>query len=162
MSEAEQLSDEQRLSLLEAKVGKNRTVILIVAITMIVILSVSFTVLILKLLHVDEPYAPLSAFDEQKAAIQLLRTELEKQNGAIANLTLTYQHSQVATFQKTMIEQEQSYQEFLATLKLGMFDLAKMIPGSRTWLEVYNEKIDDGVKLSKQREKALKRLKLLE
>jgi hypothetical protein len=159
MSETEQLSDEQRISLLEGKVGKNRTVILIVAITMVVILSVSFTLLLLKLLRVDEPYVSNIKFEEQKMVIQALRTELDKQASALSGLSLTYQQSQVAAFQQTMIEQEQSYQEFLSTLKLGMFDLAKMVQGSRTWLDVYNEKLDDAKDLSKQREKNLKRLK---
>jgi hypothetical protein len=159
MSETEQLSDEQRISLLEGKVGKNRTVILIVAITMVVILSVSFTLLLLKLLRVDEPYVSNVKFEEQKMVIQTLRTELDKQASALGGLSLTYQQSQVAAFQQTMIEQEQSYQEFLSTLKLGMFDLAKMVQGSRTWLDVYNEKLDDAKDLSKQREKNLKRLK---
>ena len=159
MSETEQLSDEQRISLLEGKVGKNRTVILIVAITMVVILSVSFTLLLLKLLRVDEPYVSNIKFEEQKMVIQALRTELDKQASALSGLSLTYQQSQVAAFQQTMIEQEQSYQEFLSTLKLVMFDLAKMVQGSRTWLDVYNEKLDDAKDLSKQREKNLKRLK---
>jgi hypothetical protein len=159
MSESEQLSDEQRLSLLEGKVGKNRTVITIVALTLLVILSVSLTVLILKLMHVDEPYVPRSSFEEQKVIIQALRTELEQQKGAIVSLSLTYQQSQAATFQQTLIEQEQSYQEFLSTLKLGMYDLAKMVQGSRTWLDVYNDKLDDVHNLSEQREKTLKRLK---
>jgi hypothetical protein len=159
MSETEQLSDEQRISLLEGNVGKNRTVILIVAITMVVILSVSFTLLLLKLLRADEPYVSNIKFEEQKMVIQALRTELDKQASTIDALSLTYQQSQVATFQQTMIEQEQSYQEFLSTLKLGMFDLAKMVQGSRTWLDVYNERLDDAKDLSKQREKSLKRIK---
>ena len=159
MSEAEQLSDEQRLSLLEGKVGKNRTMITIVTITMVIILSVSLTVLMLKLLSVDAPYVSAAAFEEQKVMIQTLRTDLEKQKSKISALTLTYQQSEAATFQQTLIEQEQSYQEFLSTLKLGMYDLAKMIQGSRTWLDVYNEKIDEGKDLSKQREKNLRRLK---
>jgi hypothetical protein len=159
MSETEQLTDEQRLSILEGKVGKNRTVIIIVAITMGVILSVSLTVMILKLFHVDEPYVSRSSFEEQKVVIQSLRMELEKQSSAIASLSLTYQQSHVATFQQTMIAQEQGYQEILTTMKLGMFDLAKMVPGSRTWLDVYNEQLDDARDASKLREKTLKRLK---
>ena len=159
MSDDEQLSDEQRLSILEGKVGKNRTILTVVAITMVVALSVSFTVLILKLLRVDEPYVSRASFEAQKVVIQTLRTDLDKQASTIGALSLTYQQSQVAVFQQTMIEQEQSYQEFLSTLKLGMFDLAKMVQGSRTWLDVYNEKIDDARDSSKLREKNLKRLK---
>jgi hypothetical protein len=158
MSEVEPLSDEQRISLLEGKVGKNRTVIIIVALTMLVILSVTFTVTILKLLRVDEPGVSLDSFEEQVLLIQALRSELEEQRNTISSLSLTYQASQAATFQKTLIEQEQSYQEFLSALKLGMYDLAKMVQGSRTWLDVYNDKLNDAKNLSELREKNLKRL----
>jgi hypothetical protein len=159
MSDIEPLSDEQRISLLEGKVGKNRTVITIVALTMLVILSVSLTVLILKLLRVDEPYVSRSSYEEQKIIIQSLRSELEKQQSTIGSLSLTYKRSEAATFQQTLIEQEQSYQQFLSALKLGMFDLAKMVQGSRTWLDVYNDKLDDAQDLSELREKKLQRLK---
>ena len=158
MSDIEELTDEQRISLLENKVGKNRTVITVVALTLIVILSVSFTVLILKLLHVDEPYVSHSIFEEQKLIIQQLEADVQEHKKQISQLTLTYEQSQVAAFQQNLIAQEQSYQEFLAALKLGMFDLAKMVQGSRTWLDVYNEKLNEAQSQSSQREKALKRL----
>lgn len=158
MSDVEQLSDEQRISLLEGKVGKNRTVITIVALTMLVILSVSFTVLILKLLRVDEPGVSGVSFQEQVELIQALRLDLEEQKITIASLSLNYQESQAATFKKTLIEQEQSYQEFLSALKLGMYDLAKMVQGSRTWLDVYNDKLNSVKNMSELREKNLKRL----
>ena len=158
MSEVEELSEEQRISVLENKVGKNRTIIAIVGLTLLVILSVSITVLILRLMHVDEPYVPISTFEDQKLIIQELKTDLKEQQKLIAALTLTYDKSQVAAFQQNMIEQEQSYQEFLATLRVGMYDLAKMVQGSRTWLDVYNESLEDAQDLSKQREKNLKRI----
>jgi hypothetical protein len=159
MSDSEQLSEEQRISLLEGKVGKNRTLIIIVAVIMVIVLSVSFTVLIIKLFNADEPYVLLSSFDEQTAMIDAMQMKIDKQASTIGTLSLTYQQSQVATFQQTMIEQEQSYQEFLSALKLGMFDLAKMVQGSRTWLDVYNDRLDDAKDLSVLREEKLKRLK---
>jgi hypothetical protein len=159
MSDSEQLSDEQRISLLEGKVGKNRTVIIIVAVIMVIVFSVSFTVLILKRSNADEPYVVLSSFDEQTAMIDAMQMKIDKQASTIATLSLTYQQSQVATFQQTMIEQERSYQEFLSALKMGMFDLAKMVQGSRTWLDVYNNRLDDARDLSMLREENLKSLK---
>ena len=159
MSETEELTDEQRLSLLEGKVGKNRTVIIVISILVVVILSVSLTLTLLSALGGDKNYSTQAAFEEQKVIIASLSAELEKQRSQLETLSLNYKQSEVATFQQTMIEQEQSYQEFLKTLKLGMYDLAKMIQGSRTWLDVYNDKIDDGLDASKQREKNLKRIK---
>ncbi len=158
MTDIEELSDEQRISLLEGKVGKNRTFITIVALTLIVILSVSLTVLILKLLRADEPFVPISRFEEQKAIITQLRTDISDQQKLLAALTLTYDRSQVAAFQQNLIEQEQSYQEFLSALRVGMFDLAKMVQGSRTWLDVYTETLEDAQRSSNQREKNLKRI----
>jgi hypothetical protein len=158
MTDIEELSEEQRISLLEGKVGKNRTFITIVALTLIVILSVSLTVLILKLLHADEPFVPISRFEEQKLVIQQLKTDIADQQKLLTALTLTYDRSQVAAFQNTLIEQEQSYQEFLAALRVGMFDLAKMVQGSRTWLDVYTETLEDAQRFSNQREKSLKRI----
>lgn len=158
MSDTEQLSDEQRISQLEDKVGKNRTVIMIVALTLVVILSVSLTVLILKLMRADEPFVPRSVFEEQKAEVKALRDVVKKQQHVVEDLKLNYKQSQVSVFRNTLVEQEQSYQAYLATMKLGMFDLAKMVQGSRTWLELYKEKLDDGIALSKEREKRLQRL----
>src|SRR5690606_31263034 len=43
---------------------------------------------------------------------------------------------QVAT---TLMGQERNFQQSLAALKLGMRDLAGMIPGSRSWLTHYHE-----------------------
>jgi len=160
MSDIEELSDEQRISLLENKVGKNRTVITIVALTLIIILSVSITVLILKVLHVDEPYTSRSDFEQQGLLILQLQTDVIEHKKTMAELTLTYEQSQVSVFQRNLIEQEQSYQSFLAALRLGMFDLAKMVQGSRTWLDVYNDKLDEAQRLSRQREKDLQRLSL--
>lgn len=160
MSDIEQLSDEQRIGLLENKVGKNRTVITIVSLTLIVILSVSCTVLILKALHVDEPYVSYSNFEQQGLIILQLQADIIEHKKKISDLTLTYEKSQVSIFQQNLIEQEQSYQSFLATLKLGMFDLAKMVQGSRTWLDVYNDKLDEAQRLSSQREQNLQRLSL--
>jgi hypothetical protein len=42
---------------------------------------------------------------------------------------------------------------------MGMFDLAKMIQGSRTWLDIYNERLDDARDWSILREDKLERLK---
>jgi hypothetical protein len=160
MSEAEPLTEEQRISLLENKVGKNRTVIMVLALTLIMVLSVSCTILIFKLFNVDEPYVSRSKFEQQVEVLETLKEEVKQQQLLIEHLTLTYETSQIASFQTTLIEQEQSYQTFLATMRLGMFDLAKMVQGSRTWLDIYNDKLEDAEDLSEAREKALNKIVL--
>lgn len=158
MSEDEKLSDEQRIAILEGKVGKNRTLITIVAITLLIVLSVSLTLLALKLLQSDEPKVSISSFEAQNAIVLELQDQVKQQKRLIEHLNFTYEKSQAATFQKVMIEQEQSYQQFLATLKVGMYDLAKMIQGSRTWLDIYSERIEAAQKMSSAREKELNKV----
>lgn len=158
MSEDEALSDEQRIAILEGSVSKNRTLITIVAITMVIVLSVSLTLLALRLLQSSEPMVSLSSFEEQNALVLELKDQVNQQKLLIEQLNFTYEKSQAATFQKVMVEQEQSYQQFLATLKVGMYDLAKMIQGSRTWLDIYSERIEAAQSMSSNREKELNKL----
>jgi hypothetical protein len=94
MAEAEELSDEQRLSIVEGKVGKNRIMLIIVVTTMVVVLSVSLTLLIINLFNDDEPYVLRSSFEEQEVIIQSLSTKLEKQSSLLGSLTLDYQRSE--------------------------------------------------------------------
>lgn len=158
MSEEETLTEEQRISILEGTVSKNRTLITIVAITMIVVLSVSLTLLVLRLVQTSEPVVSMSSFEAQNAIVLELQDQVKQQKQLIEHLNFTYEKSQAATFQKVMIEQEQSYQQFLATLKVGMYDLAKMIQGSRTWLDIYSERIEAAQKKSSDREKELNKV----
>lgn len=158
MSEEETLTEEQRISILEGTVSKNRTLITIVAITMIIVLSVSLTLLVLRLLQSSEPTVSMSNFEAQNAIVLELQDQVKQQKLLIEHLDFTYEKSQAATFQKVMIEQEQSYQQFLATLKVGMYDLAKMIQGSRTWLDIYSERIEAAQKMSSAREKELNKM----
>jgi hypothetical protein len=57
-----------------------------------------------------------------------------------------------------VIAQEKSNQEFLDALRSGMYDLAHMLPGSRTWLDLYGEKMEMASNHSKEREEELKSL----
>lgn len=158
MSEEEALTEEQRIAILEGTVSKNRTLITIVAITMIIVLSVSVTLLVLRLLQSSEPTVTLSSFEAQNEIVLELQDQVKQQKSLIDNLNFTYEKSQAATFQKVMIGQEQSYQQFLATLKVGMYDLAKMIQGSRTWLDIYSERIEAAQNMSSAREKELNKV----
>lgn len=158
MSEEETLTEEQRITALEEKVGKNRLVIIFVVLILVIILSVSTTVLILKVMRAEEPPVPISSFEAQKELVEELSNQLKQQKVEIDHLKFTYEKSDVAAFQKNLIEQEKSYQEFLATLKVGMFDIAKMVQGSRTWLEIYTERLEKAQEASVKREEELKLL----
>ena len=57
-----------------------------------------------------------------------------------------------------MLEQEQDFQKFLTALQSGTYDLAHMVPGSRTWLDQYSDQINNSIKHSKARTQSLKDL----
>ena len=49
---------------------------------------------------------------------------------------------------------------FMVTLDEAIAELANMVPGSRTWLEVYSEEIEGIILNSKKRERALKAVRV--
>ncbi|MFT6916728.1 MAG: hypothetical protein ACJAWL_003071 [Motiliproteus sp.] len=69
----------------------------------------------------------------------------------------TIQLNNFSTLRKLMIEQEASYQQYLAALQQGMYDLSKMLKGSRTWYEVYRDDLDLVIGDSQVRAERLKK-----
>ncbi len=57
-------------------------------------------------------------------------------------ITRTIQLNNFSAMRELMIEQEQGYQQFITTLQQGMYDISRMIKGSRSWYEVYKEDLD--------------------
>jgi len=162
-TEHEPLTEEQRITALEEKVGTNKIVLISIALFLIIIVSVSSTVFIVSMFGEDED---ATASSEMVAALEAKIVEQEKVLENIKKLTkenraeLSALKDKVASssnqkLQELMIEQERGHQMFLDTLRTGMYDLAHMIPGSRTWLEVYGEKVDSAERHSKEREKEL-------
>lgn len=154
-SELESLTEEQRITRLERKVGQNRLLLSIVALVIVIGLSVSITIGIIKVLRGDEPYAKVRELEQQQEQLQQMMANLEDMQERIALLEQNYQLSSAADIKATMVKQEQSYRQFLYGMKVGMVDLAKMVTGSRTWLEVYSEKIDEVIEGSEEREAEL-------
>lgn len=92
--------------------------------------------------------------------VTTLQTRVAQQDEELAgqqanNLTALFRPSEdpssAGQVARTLVGQEQGFQEVVATLKLGMRDLAAMLPGSRSWLEQYNESLDQALKVSKAR-----------
>jgi len=154
-SELESLTEEQRIARLERKVGQNRLVLTLVALTIVVGLSVSITFAIIKILRVDEPYAKVREMEQQQEQLEVMEEQLADMQAKILVLEKSYELSSAADLKKTLAQQEQSYRTFLSTMKVGMVDLAKMVTGSRTWLDIYSDQLDDVIKASEAREKAL-------
>lgn len=163
--DSDEMSEEQRLTLLERSVTTNKIVLLVMALGLIVAISVTITTLIMAGMKDDTPTVELTAFNQLQMEVMSLKKQLVEQEKYIANVQQSFpklqeqiKNSSAGTFQRVMIQQEKGNQKFLKTLKSGMYDLAHMVPGSRTWLELYNEQMNEAMQLSLQRERELKRL----
>jgi hypothetical protein len=163
--EREELSEEQRIALLEKNVTTNKVALLIVALLIIVALSVTISTTIISSMSSDAVYVTpeqiiplqekIAALEQAVAAKDAQIKALEK---ALPVLSEKLDAGSAPTFQRVMVQQETSFQEFLKTMKTGMYDLAHMVPGSRTWLEHYNEQMNRAIQLSQNRSRELKRL----
>lgn len=155
------LSPEQRLDILEGKVGKNRIVLLFVALVLIVTISASVTTLIINIVGNTSPTPSAQPNDLIEGHAELLEqydirlAELSAQLKALDNKIGNNANS---TIQRVLVEQEQAKQTFLDTVRSAIYDLAHMVPGSRSWLELYSEQLDEANTASQQREQALKAL----
>ncbi len=163
--EHEPLTEEQRITALEEKVGSNKIILVSMALFLIVAVSVTSTFIVVSLFATEEAEVDSKAVVAlQTKVVELEKTVEElKKNTKTSKSELILLKDKVANssnlkIQQIILEQEQSYQTFLDALKSGMYDLAHMLPGSRTWLEAYGEKVDKAEIYSKDREKTLKNL----
>lgn len=164
-AEHEPLTEEQRITALEDKVGTNKIVLISLALFLIVAVSVSATFLLVSMMSTDDT----AVESETVIALQDRVTELEKKIESMKKATKAsrtdllvlkekIENSSNLKLQEIILEQERGHQTFLETLRSGMYDLAHMLPGSRTWLEVYGEKVDKAEIYSQDREKSLLKL----
>ncbi|WP_207063594.1 hypothetical protein [Motiliproteus sp. SC1-56] len=56
-----------------------------------------------------------------------------------------------AVLRALMIEREEDHTRFIEALQQGMYDLSRMLRGSRTWYEVYKEDLDRVLQNSRNR-----------
>lgn len=173
-------SDEERLAKLEKASRFNRILIFALALLLFIILSSLATSAVVKMLADEPPPFDPQAFAALQHRAEQLETELntlkedQKRQDALLKLAATppppppaaaaataapaapaQDIAALKLMGRTLLGQEQSYQQSLQALKNGMRDLADMIPGSRSWLDDYNEEIDKAVNASVQRNKAI-------
>ncbi|WP_250656728.1 hypothetical protein [Alkalimarinus coralli] len=163
--EHEELSEEQRISMLEKSVTANKVVLLILALTLIVAISVTLTTMIISSMGEDSSLVEQEAFIKVQQELTALKEQVAAQQNLIDSTEEAYEdlkgllnNSSAPTFQRILLQQEKSYQEYIKSMKSGMYDLAHMVPGSRTWLELYTEQMNKAISMSQQRERELKRL----
>lgn len=168
-------SEEERLIKLEKANRFNRLLIFVLALLLLVVLASLATLAVVRMMADEPPPFDPEAF----AALQHKSEELEKELAAlkqdqsrqdallklvaapatpppVASAPAAAPSQDLAALKmmgRTLLGQEQSYQQSLQTLKNGMRDLADMIPGSRSWLDDYNEELDKAVSASAQRVK---------
>jgi anionic cell wall polymer biosynthesis LytR-Cps2A-Psr (LCP) family protein len=163
------LTPEQRLDALEGKVGKNRIVLMSIALILIVTLSASITAF---MMHYFGGVSANSGSSNNTETIQTLEGQAElleqydirlaELSSQLKTLDNKIENSSNATIQRILVEQEQAKQKFMDTVRSSIYDLAHMVPGSRSWLELYSEQLDEAMVKSQQREKALKELQTSE
>lgn len=152
------LTEAQRLTALEETVSTNRLVLLIMAALAVIAVSAAVTLTIVNLIEPDIEHVDKKEFARLERELDILKDaaiDYEKQLTKARELLET---SNSSTFKALMLEQEQSHQRYLETLKQGMRDLARMVPGSRTWLEIYNEQLDEVMAASQARAVRLSRI----
>jgi len=158
------LTEEQRITQLEKKVGTNKLGLFGIALFLVIVISMSVTAFIILTLR-----EPVETKNEDLTALQLEVAELKKQlitaDAKLGKLVLALPelkgqlaNSQNTVLRKVMLDQEQGYQQFLTSLQSGTYDLAHMVPGSRTWLEQYSGQINQAMSYSKERVQLLQNL----
>ncbi|SDI18481.1 hypothetical protein SAMN05216588_112114 [Pseudomonas flavescens] len=172
-------SDEERLAKLEKANRLNRLLIFALALLLFIVLSSLATSAVVKMLADAPPPFDPEAFAALQHRAEELETELaalkqeQARQDALLKLVATPASAPPAPaaatpaaapsqdiaalklMGRTLLGQEQSFQQSLQALKNGMRDLADMIPGSRSWLDDYNEELDKAVNASVQRSKAV-------
>lgn len=157
-----ELSESQRLSILEATVATNRRLLIAVLVMVLIAVSVTVTTAVVRLLQPEVTYVDTQMFARAEQDIAVLKEAAIAWEQKAAAMKVILDSSHATAFKAMMLEQEQSYQLHLNALKEGMRDLARMVPGSRTWLEEYEEQMNTAIEQSRARMNKLSRLQTSE
>jgi len=150
--------EEERIAGIEKKVKFNRIGISIMAIMILMAVSVSLTIGILKALQKDVPYAPNDKFVALEKQVEEMRKEFVEIQIESDKLARAYSMGNNEALVASLVEYEQHQQAMLTEMKVGIYDLAKMIQGSRTWLDIYTAKLEKAIEKSKEREAKIKNI----
>ncbi|WP_320818971.1 hypothetical protein [Thalassolituus sp.] len=150
-----ELTEVQRIAALEDSVSLNRKIVFVLAILAIVGLSTASTLGIVSLLQPDVEYVDKRALTQLQEEVDLLRKQATESAESFSQAKQILDSSSATAFKSVLLDQEQSYQLHLTALKQGMRDLARMLPGSRTWLDMYDEQMNAAIAQSVARSKQL-------
>lgn len=147
---AQPLSPEDRI----AKLEKGRLISWIIMGVLLLFIVIEGVTLVLYATRGDDPWVAegnqrLEALESESTrlkaaydAAQTFNDNALRLEGKLDRIMTTIQLNNFSALRKLMVEQEGSYQQFLAALQQGMYDLSKMVKGSRTWYEVYKDDLD--------------------
>jgi len=164
---ASELSEEERLQLLTRAGRRNRLFILALAgvLGSLMLLSLGFNVYGLlsagdapRIEALEQQVLKLQAqLNTQQQALQHQEELLASQqaNQLTGLLQRVENPDSVAEVSLVLQAQEKDFQLVLQALKTGMADLANMLPGSRSWLNLYNEPLDRALLNSRARREAI-------
>tara|TARA_R110002110_G_scaffold66538_1_gene182126 strand:- start:643 stop:1230 length:588 start_codon:yes stop_codon:yes gene_type:complete len=88
-------------------------------------------------------------------ATQTYNDNAQRLEGKLDRIIATIELNNFTVLRKLMVGQEASYQQFITALQQGMYDISRMVKGSRTWYEVYKEDLNLVIRDSKEREQQL-------
>jgi len=165
--EQEELTEEQRITRLEKQASTNKILLLIIALLMIIVTTITITAFTLILAKGSDK--PTQTTNTAPQELSDLRQQVEDQKSQLSTFSINLSeiegkvnNSSNAVIQSALLGLEKDNQKFLSALRSGVYDLAHMVPGSRTWLELYSEQIDETIEQSKAREALLKKLQTSE
>lgn len=172
--EQPELSDADRLQRLETSSRFQKLLLIILGALCIILLSAVITGTIVLQQGMEksaQPEEPALTDDAGEASPDLRKrlaaieaaqdrnaARMDEIQEATSRLQIVERTGQVDKMAEILRQQERDYRELMVNLKAGMHDLSRMVPGSRTWLEEYNERIDRGLASSREREKRLREI----
>lgn len=151
----DRLSDYARLTLLEEAAVFQRKLLIGVLILAAITTSIAIALGVVRMVRPPSSYIETEHFVALKKEVDKVVNTNKRWQQKVDELSLELENSQAGTFKTLMLEQEQNYQLHLTALKNGMKDIAHMVPGSRMWLDIYNEQMDSALAHSKARMRKL-------
>ncbi|MDX1297927.1 MAG: hypothetical protein R3260_06755 [Pseudomonas sp.] len=162
------LSEEQRLQLLASAGKRNRLFIIGLAVLLGSLMLISVGLNRYSLFSTDDE-PRLEALEQQVIKLEkrllVQQTALSNQEALVASqqaaqLNALFERTEnpdsIAQVSQVLQAQERDYQQVMQGLKVGMRDLANMLPGSRSWLADYQEMIDRAQLNSRQRSEEIR------
>lgn len=167
-----EMSDEelanQSLEQVQKSIKTNRILFISLVVVMALVLSILITTtVVINVQMSNRREVPAEEFAEQLATLDSQLEHLVALHNSEAKVYFNFQdslqiiresytHEKVNEVRRQLAERERDQQKLLQLMQENASSLAAMIPGSRDWTSAYSKKIEDAVKLSQKREKALK------